>query len=339
MTGASGATCGVPPCKCGGIISGGVSGRRITTIVSGNIVPKACKCVPAASHNDYLNLLADWGTVGGVMVLAGMVVFGAGLLKTRKYVRPPENDFGRGLGNRFAFFLGASAGLLALAVHSLVDFNLHIPANAIVGVTLLALLSSNLRFATERYWLSARLPVKTLTTLALVMGVVYLSDQEWRQGHEQLWLARAEQLPDFSSARTAALMKAFAAEPMNFETAYDIGEAYRLQSFKGGQNYEDLAKTAMQWYARGMKLDRYDGYNYLRYGMCLDWLGQHAEAGPYFSRAEALDPNGYYTVANIGWHYVQVGRLCRRPVLAGTIHAAALAGQCDWPFLFGNMRA
>ena len=62
----------------------------------------------------------------------------------------------------------------------------------------------------------------------------------------------------------------------------------------------------MEWYARGLKLDRYDGYNYLRYGMCLDWLGQHAEAGPYFSRAEALDPNGYYTVANIGWHYVQM---------------------------------
>jgi tetratricopeptide (TPR) repeat protein len=40
--------------------------------------------------------------------------------------------------------------------------------------------------------------------------------------------------------------------------------------------------------------------------MCLDWLGHYAEAGPYFSRAEALDPNGYFTVANIGWHYVQV---------------------------------
>jgi len=41
--------------------------------------------------------------------------------------------------------------------------------------------------------------------------------------------------------------------------------------------------------------------------MCLDWLGRQDEAGPYFSRAEALDPNGYYTAANVGWHYVQVG--------------------------------
>jgi tetratricopeptide (TPR) repeat protein len=41
--------------------------------------------------------------------------------------------------------------------------------------------------------------------------------------------------------------------------------------------------------------------------MCLDWLDQHAEAGRYFSQAEALDPNGYYTVAIVGWHFVQVG--------------------------------
>jgi tetratricopeptide (TPR) repeat protein len=63
----------------------------------------------------------------------------------------------------------------------------------------------------------------------------------------------------------------------------------------------------MQWYARGMKLNPHDGYNYLRYGMCLDWLEKHDEAGPYFNHADALDPNGYYTEANIGWHYVQAG--------------------------------
>ena len=269
--------------------------------------PESVQMSPDRAHNDYLNLLADWGAAGGIIVLAGMVTFGAGLRKTWKYVRPSENDFGRGMSNRFAFFLGASAGLFALAVHSVMDFNLHIPANAILGVTLLALLSSNLRFATERHWLGARLPVKMLATLALVAGVAYLSCQGWRRGHEAVWLARAEQSPVYSPVQAANLKKTFAVELMNFETAYNIGEAYRVQSFDGGQNYEDLAKTAMQWYARGMKLNPHDGYNYLRYGMCLDWLEKHDEAGPYFNRADALDPNSYYTGANIGWHYVQAG--------------------------------
>ena len=269
--------------------------------------PETMQMRPGWVHNDYLNLLADWGTVGGLVVLAGMAVFGAGLIRTWKDIRHPrENDPARGLDNRLALFLGASAGLLALAVHSVVDFNLHIPANAILGVTWLALLSDNRQWATERRGLTAGLPVRVLMTLVLAVGMVYLGCQEWRQGREQLWLARARELPDFSSARTAALEKAFDAEPMNFETAYEIGEGYRTQSFNGGQDYEELAKTAMEWYVRGMKLDRYEGYDYLRYGMCLDWLGRHAEAGPFFTRAEALDPNGYYTAANVGWHYVQV---------------------------------
>jgi tetratricopeptide (TPR) repeat protein len=204
-------------------------------------------------------------------------------------------------------FLGTSAGLLALAVHSAVDFNLHIPANAILGVTLLALLSSSLRFATERHWLTARLPVRGLLTLVLFTGVVYLSWQGWCRGHEAVWLARAEQAPVYSPEQAADLEKAFAIEPMNFETAYGLGEAYRVESFDGGENYEALAKNAMQWYARGMKLNPHYSYNYLRYGMCLDWMDKHNEAGPYFSRADALDPNGYYTAANIGWHYIQTG--------------------------------
>ena len=269
--------------------------------------PENVQANPDRAHNDYLNLLADWGAAGGIIVLAGMVTFVAGLRKTWKYVRPTENDFGRGLSNRFAFSLGASAGLLALAVHSVVDFNLHIPANAIIGVTLLALLSSNLRFTTERYWLNARLPIRGLATLALIAGVAYLSCQSWRRGHEAVWLAQAERLPNFSTQRAAALSTAFEFEPMNFETAYNIGECFRTQSLDGGQNYEALAQTAMKWYARCMKLNPYDGYNYLRYGMCLDWLEKHDEAGPYFNRAEALDPNGYYTAANVGWHYVQAG--------------------------------
>ncbi|MGH7951255.1 MAG: O-antigen ligase family protein, partial [Limisphaerales bacterium] len=103
---------------------------------------------PGHAHNDYLNLLADWGATGGIIVFAGITLFTIGLLQTRRHVRRAENKFASsGKSNRFAFFFGASAGLLALALHSIVDFNLHIPANAILGVTLLALLSSNLRFA------------------------------------------------------------------------------------------------------------------------------------------------------------------------------------------------
>ena len=259
------------------------------------------------AFNDYLNLLADWGATGGVVVFAGLGVFTWGLFKTWPYVRRPENDFGSGQSNRFAFFLGAVGGLTALAVHSFTDFNLHIPANALVVVTLLALVSSHLRFASEPYWVRSLWPLRVTATIGLVGVVLVLAVDIVRRAPETFWLARASATDQFSAARLAALNNAFAAESKNFHTAYVLGECYRAKSFEGGANYAALAQTALDWYATGIRLNPHDGYNYLRSGMCLDWLGRHADAEPFFRMAERRDPNSHYLVAQLGRHYVETG--------------------------------
>jgi hypothetical protein len=33
------------------------------------------------------------------------------------------------------------------------------------------------------------------------------------------------------------------------------------------------------------------------------------DSSPYYQRANQLDPNGYWTTANTGWHYAQTGDL------------------------------
>jgi tetratricopeptide (TPR) repeat protein len=228
-------------------------------------------------------------------------------MKTWPHVRRGENDFGNSQSNRFAFFLGALCGLAALAVHSFMDFNLHIPANVLMGVLLLGLLTSNVRYATENFWVRLRLPLKIGLTSVLGLLTAGLLAQEWRGAGEVVWLARAAQLPDFSPERVAALEKAFAFEPQNFQTAYEIGEFYRTQSLNGGPDYAALGQKALDWYARGIALNPHDAYSYLRTGMCLDWLGQKQKSWPYYAAAESRDPNGYFTVANLGWHFVQTG--------------------------------
>ena len=269
--------------------------------------PETLQLRPDRAHNDYLNLLADWGTAGGVVVFAGVAVFIWGLFKTWPHVRRQENDFGSGQSNRFAFFLGAVGGLGALAVHSLMDFNWHIPANALVAVTLLALVASNLRFAAEQYWVRSLGPLRVTATICLGGIALVLAADISRRAPETFWLARAAATDNFSDARMAALKKAFAAEPKNFQTTYELGECYRTQSLDGGANYAALAQAARTWYATGMRLNPHDGYNFLRSGMCLDWLGRHAEAEPLFREAERRDPNGHYLIANIGCHYVETG--------------------------------
>ena len=59
----------------------------------------------------------------------------------------------------------------------------------------------------------------------------------------------------------------------------------------------------------------------MRYGWCLDWLGQTAESARYFDRAAELEPNSYYIDANIGLHYVQTGDLAAaKPWFERSLH-------------------
>jgi tetratricopeptide (TPR) repeat protein len=103
----------------------------------------------------------------------------------------------------------------------------------------------------------------------------------------------------------SALERAMAVEPMNFQNAYVIGEILRLQSWQGDDDYAETASKAMQWFGRAIQLNRFHGSSYMRYGMCLDWVGRVQEARTYFERAIELDPNGYFVNAHMGWHYVQ----------------------------------
>jgi tetratricopeptide (TPR) repeat protein len=269
--------------------------------------PAALQVRPEHAHNDYLELLDELGLAGALIAAAGAGIFILGLIQSWPHVRREESDLGSARSSRYAFYLGAVSGLAALAVHSLVDFNLHVPADALAGAAVFGLLASNLRFATKRFWVRARLPVQCTATAALAAFLVFLACQTWGRAGEMIWTDRAEVSPPFSDEQAAALQKALAFEPENFLTAYNLGECYRTQSWEDGDHYEDLANKAATFYALGAKLNPYSELCPLRTGMCLDWIGRHAEAEKYYSTAETLDPNGNWVIANIGWHYLQTG--------------------------------
>jgi O-antigen ligase len=264
---------------------------------------------PIRAHNDYLNTLADWGIAGAAIITAAWVCLFLGVIKMWRFVRRDDTAVGSKTSNRLAFVLGATVGLIAILLHSFADFNMHVPANAVLVVTLMAMLTAHLRFASERYWISPGLVTRILLTAMTGAGLFYLGEQGLRLAQEDRWLQRANQAQKHSNfnQETSALHAAFSVEPMNFETTYRLGEELRIQSWKGDTNYVELAERALQWFQRGMQLNRYDPYNYLRYGMCLHWLERHAETGPYFKRAHELDPNNFFICAHLGWHYVQLG--------------------------------
>lgn len=79
------------------------------------------------AHNDYLQMAAELGLAGlGLALFMVAAVLWAGL---SEFFRT-GNPYKRGI------LLGATVGVMSMALHSFVDFNLHIPANAILFVTL-----------------------------------------------------------------------------------------------------------------------------------------------------------------------------------------------------------
>ena len=62
----------------------------------------------------------------------------------------------------------------------------------------------------------------------------------------------------------------------------------------------------MFWFKKATELNRYDAQARIGLGMCLDWLGRHEEASPYFKQAYQLNPNHYSVSADVGWHHFQI---------------------------------
>jgi putative inorganic carbon (HCO3(-)) transporter len=87
---------------------------------------------PQEAHNDYLELLASGGLVG----FAIGVWFLVALVKKAKINLSSPHPLRR------AACLGASIGIAGVAVHSLVDFGLHMIVNALVFTTLIVIATS-----------------------------------------------------------------------------------------------------------------------------------------------------------------------------------------------------
>jgi O-antigen ligase len=103
--------------------------------------------VPQA-HNDYLQIVADCGVVGGLIAIWFLII----LFRTVM----------RGIRSRDPLYaglaLGSGSGIFALLVHSLFDFNLQLPANALLFLVLVAIAV----YAAAAAKLESRAPGQTL---------------------------------------------------------------------------------------------------------------------------------------------------------------------------------
>lgn len=82
------------------------------------------------TENDYLQLLSETGLIGLAIALSFLVIF---------FIKTIKTWYGRHDIYVKSLVLGGLTSLVAILIHSLTDFNLHIPANALLFTIILAL--------------------------------------------------------------------------------------------------------------------------------------------------------------------------------------------------------
>lgn len=99
---------------------------------------------PQEAHNDYLELLASGGLIGGAFVVWFIALF------LREQIFRLRHS-GVVLG---AYSGGALAGIFAVAIHSVVDFGLHVTINALVFTILITIATIRIRPAGQESGIS-----------------------------------------------------------------------------------------------------------------------------------------------------------------------------------------
>ena len=261
---------------------------------------------PIHAHNDYLQLLADYGIVGMALFVIFLVLHlraaGFAFLKLSSFSsHTPDSQ-----SDRLAFNIAAIAAVGAYMVHSVVDFNMQLPLNALMMAAVFAILanpgapteeSRSTDFG-ERFRTALRVALPFLTLMLLIYGVPmirgeYLAERariSLRDGHPQEAL-------DWAREGTLKTRD-------NPELYFYRGEAATELAMQGGNKNEAdpkvLRMEAVGAFSSGLKLFPYDSR------LALKLAQAQAAAGDYFSAissvdyAERLDPNSAFVPAYRG---------------------------------------
>lgn len=249
---------------------------------------------PIHAHNDYLELLAEYGLVGA----AGMVVL---LVVHARSGRRAMARCVRGLRRRgewsqdeLALVLGALAAGAGLAAHSLIDFNLHIPGNAVVLAFLFGLLA-NPEIPEEtpapdapasEALLAGRRALSVIGGALLGLALVAWPGECFTE-KGRIHLRSGE-----FAAAAASTGRAWQLDSWNPFSAFFLGEACRL-AVAGEPDYaarQALRNRAERAYAAGLRLFPQDENLLVRRAQVLGELKRLDEAEASFQAALAADP-------------------------------------------------
>lgn len=265
---------------------------------------------PIHAHSDYLEISAEYGLIGlgGILLLiAAHAVHGfrrlSHVLRTElgdlDYYQPARSD-------QLALSIGALTALSVYLAHSVVDFNLHIPGNALTFAFVFAILASpGLREPAPVGPVESAFRVG-LPALGVWMAAIGLPKYPGEYWCEQARIALRD------GRRTEAIElanRAIGYEKRNFELYFHLGEAERTLALTSviGERKGHFEK-AVAAYRQALAIFPGDEHVLVRLAQTLDELGRFAESGALYREAISHDPNLGALYAYYAKHLFRVGR-------------------------------
>lgn len=267
---------------------------------------------PIHAHNDYLELLAEYGCVAGFGMAAFLFVhLRSGWRNFRSILREELADSSAWQPARddaLALTIGALSAVVAYLVHSISDFNLHVPGHALIFAFIFGMLASPARDLKAGGLLRAtrffRWILPPIALWVLIFAVTTFGGEYWAEKARR----SAKEL-EFDKS-IAQAQQALTFHDHNYELYFYLGAAYRGMALLADEPAERVPHltAAVKAFSEGLALFPEDEHALIRLAETLDDLGRFKEAEAICRRVLELDP--HLAVAHVYYarHLALVGR-------------------------------
>ena len=247
------------------------------------------------AHNDWVQSLAEIGLIGaGLGFCVLLVHLSSGWTSVMVDLRQRIKVGGSPVSLKAAIQMGAMSSLAAFAVHSFFDFNMQVPANALLGCVSVAILASPGRsFSSERVSvLASRLAITSV--LAAAMGLGWTSrnclnaEFAWIRADAALALGNSEMALEFVESGIQSNPKHSAFAATGGRVALALGKYTGFPELERRR----LLQRSVEWSSIAKQGEPGDAWHLMNLAHAYDNLGNFAQAAPLHRAAIAQAP--YY---------------------------------------------
>ncbi|UCD85393.1 MAG: O-antigen ligase family protein, partial [Deltaproteobacteria bacterium] len=230
------------------------------------------------AHNDYLELLSETGIIG-LLLFVWLIL-----------------SFIRSLKLESTISTACLVSVVAILLHSLTDFSLRIPANALLFFTILAMGTIGRR---QKSYSLPGLKCYLLCLLASAICILLMFfslKYTWAHYYYNKYKESLQQ----EEPKSEYLKKAISFSPKNSEYYFELGQFYSRIAYDSKTNFETFTLNsylALNAYREAARLNPLNPYAHLA-------IGLNTGDGKEISRAISLDPGNAHIAYKAADHYL-----------------------------------